>query len=270
MNHSDADRSDASIPLLDDPLLADTSAADQYFQPPRLGIIHLLAWTAATAVLLKLWMAVDMLRGTDAGSMGQAAEVFQQASRIIYNTVLGAGIVGTGVVLLGKLRGAPGRLQPGHWLLTIETLATLLTLLCWLSYTLLLEKRSELDYSPTTFVWLLVYLGIKKLLQAVAYFVVTGLVRDALRWRVALFAMGVGVAIEGLAYICMAFWLELWWLVSFPLGQFIAGAVLLVTVLLDLPARRLRDWVHWLGVALIATFVGMWIAWWAFSLILPG
>ena len=32
----------------------------ELFHPPRLGIIHLLAWTAATAVLLKLMMAAGV------------------------------------------------------------------------------------------------------------------------------------------------------------------------------------------------------------------
>ena len=37
----------------------------EHYRPPRLGIIHLLAWTAATAVLLKFSMAMEMIGSTE-------------------------------------------------------------------------------------------------------------------------------------------------------------------------------------------------------------
>ena len=53
---------------------------------------------------------------------------------------------------------------------------------------------------------------------------------------------------------------------SVPLGSIIVGSVLLLAVLVDLRRGPRRDWLHWLGVAIIATGVLVYAAWWAWSM----
>ena len=92
----------------------------QYFRPPRLGIIHLLAWTAATAVWLKFFVASQRRLRYD-GPVRRVLTPSHHAIQFVNAAVIGAGVVGATVILLGKARGESGRLQPGHWFVLIET-----------------------------------------------------------------------------------------------------------------------------------------------------
>jgi len=53
-----------------------------------------------------------------------------------------------------------------------------------------------------------------------------------------------------------------------PLLSLIVGGVVLATVLLDFRHRRRRDWLHWLGVTMIATNALTSVAWWVWSYVL--
>jgi len=131
MSDPDADHPDDSAPpqLAGESPLAPGSPFAEYYRPPRLGIIHLLAWTAATAVLLKFSMAMEMLGDRGIASTSPELDIAVQAYRFMYSAAHAAGIVGSGVLLLARIRRLPGRFQPGHWLVLVETLGALLWLL---------------------------------------------------------------------------------------------------------------------------------------------
>ena len=60
----------------------------QYFRPPRLGIIHLLAWTAATAVLLKSHVAAKDISVIP--YLSEAGNVCYQAIQFLDSAAFGA------------------------------------------------------------------------------------------------------------------------------------------------------------------------------------
>ena len=98
-----------------EPPVAPISAEPEYIQPPRLGIIHLLAWTAVAAVLFKVNAALLLL--AKGNSAVVAPDVPVQAIGIADFTLMAAGIVGLAVLVRAWLRRQPARLAPGHWIL---------------------------------------------------------------------------------------------------------------------------------------------------------
>ncbi len=94
------------------------------FTPPRLGIAHLLIWTAVTAMLLKLTLAIGHEQWVEnyLKNAPQFARMARLGTGTIADMMLAAGLLGMGVIAVARIRGAKGRLQPGHWLLVAYTL----------------------------------------------------------------------------------------------------------------------------------------------------
>ncbi len=239
------------------------SPFDELYHPPRLGIIHLLAWTATTAVLTRFWLLMHTLEDSSMLEMPSAMEVFRQVISCVSSAASGAGIVGAFVLLLGKLRRVPGRLQPGHCCTLIETVTFLLFMTAWLSHVLVRELGlQDSDYFPfDTDNWILLAYGSVLIAKAVAYLVTTVLLRDARRWRVMLGTLSAVYMVTGIGWIGGFFHIPLMSIAAVPLWPLITGGVLLVTVLLDLRRGPRRDWLHWLGVAMIVTDVLVTLAW---------
>ena len=91
-------------------------------QRPRLGIVHLLLWTAATAVVLSVrgaWMRWETFPPDEL----LAARIGHVVTCIAYGAIL-AGII---VLLWGRFRGGiPFPDAPGHWLLLFLVAGVLL------------------------------------------------------------------------------------------------------------------------------------------------
>jgi hypothetical protein len=235
----------------------------EYYRPPRLGIIHLLAWTAATAVLLKFSLAMEMLGDTGGGSLPEGMSIFRQIVGFIYSTAHAAGIVGAGILLLAKISRAPGRLQPGHWLLLVATVAWFLFLS--IQGVFVLAQSAGLA-GNSAFVWLLAAFGAVEILCAALYFYAALAFRHGMRWTICFGLLTVVDALLGLRYLCNPL-LDFPWSLGFsPLWSLFVGLVLLVTVLVDLRHGPRRDWLHWLGIAIVATAVAISVAWWVWSI----
>ncbi len=86
-----------------------------YLQPPRLGIIHLLAWTAVAAVLFKGDAASRLLAKERMSDL--SGNLLQQVAGLLDLTLIAAGIMGLAVLACSRLRRQPGRFAPGHWIL---------------------------------------------------------------------------------------------------------------------------------------------------------
>jgi hypothetical protein len=241
----------------------------EFYHPPRLGIIHLLAWTAATAVLTRFWLLMHTLEGPDSIEMPSVMEVFRQVISCIFSAANGAGVVGACVLLLGKLRRAPGRLQPGHCCTLIETTTFVLILTVWFGHVMIrkLGLQDSQYYLFDSEAWILLGYGGILVIRAVAYLVATVLLRDARRWRVTLGALSAVSLMAGLGWIGGFFHNWLLSVAAIPLWRLIGGGVLLVTVLLDLRRGSRRDWLHWLGVAIIFVDVLVSLAWMVWSVL---
>ena len=84
--------------------------------PPRLGIIHLLAWLTVAAVLFGIenWLRnVENASGTRQGPLPTVYQGFSFASF----SMMSAGVVGIVTLLRWRFRGRPQPLSPGHWIL---------------------------------------------------------------------------------------------------------------------------------------------------------
>ena len=83
---------------------------------PQFGIIHLLLWTAASAVLLKLHVAMGL--GAVQGTRGLRAYAWVRRSFEVGQVILvAAAFTGTCLLVQLRMRGVISQFQPGHWIL---------------------------------------------------------------------------------------------------------------------------------------------------------
>ena len=238
------------------------SSFAEHYRPPRLGIIHLLAWTAATAVLLKYSLAMEMIAETGGESIRSSRDLFQEVSNFVSSTTIGAALVGACVLLLAKIRRLPGRFQPGHWLLLITALTTLLSLSVSALYAL--ARAADLaDYSSLR--WYFMAYGLVWVIQAGMYFYAGRPSRGGRRWSICFAVLALVALVRGLWHVGNSLLDFLGSPFSFPLETLIVAPVLLVVVLVDLRRGPRRDWLHWLGVAVIAIGMLLWVAWWVWE-----
>jgi len=221
--------------------------AVEHYRPPRLGIIHLLAWTAATAVLLKYNLALEMVRDFDVTG---PEKMFHQASNLIHSMVFGAGMVGLGVLLLARARGPVGRLQPGHWIVIIDTAAAVAGFAFVAVHTWVTSVWLDSD----SLWWVLfVVIGAIRISRAGLYTIALWRSRDGKCWRVCLGVSAACGMIEGLFYFAVAGGMSFRpWAMSLLALHIVLGAVLLLAFSLDLRSGLRRDWLHWLGAGMLA------------------
>lgn len=147
----------------------------------------------------------------------------------------------------------------------IETLAALLWFSSW-GLCALAEKTALTR--EASFPWVFVVYGLAGILGSAAYFYAAVAFRGDKRWKICLGVLaGVGL-MRGLWYVGIAVQVPGWWLDDVPLGSLVVGVFLLVAVVVDLCGGPRRDWLHWLGVAIVATGLLLhagWWAWWTFA-----
>jgi hypothetical protein len=98
--------------------LLSTSSPVEYYQPPRLGIIHFLAWMTLAAVLLSLNCSVYL---DPYGPFSQHQTLLKICQTAV-DIILAALLVGGSVLLADCFRRKSGAFQPGHWILSISAL----------------------------------------------------------------------------------------------------------------------------------------------------
>ena len=251
---------------------APTSPFVEYYRPPRLGIIHMLAWMAATAIVLKIDLAIFALYeggnsrlGFDTPQVSQLAVAWKYAYRTIYSMTGGASLVGAAVLLRAWHRGIGGRLQPGHWIIIIEVLRFIAgkgyLLICGVLYNFDLLQASIsvlVQFLPYCFslcvLALYLYVARRKLCER--------------RWRRLFVVVAVLPLLKFAMYFGDIYLFPPYWLSHIVPRAIVLGTTLGTVVTRDLRARCRRDWIHWLGVALLATdvivAVGLW-AWVVFG-----
>jgi hypothetical protein len=214
--------------------LAPIETHPRYLCPPRLGIIHLLAWITVAAVIFGIRRTLWVYESS-----------FSLLTIIVmFITIFrSAGLVGAGILINVKRLQIQDRFQPGHWLLLYLSLTTLGNLA--LNISTRYASASFNKVTPT-----LEYLG-GSLFQIIVCYWIASRIPELGRWK-----------------NCYKYWA--WTIVATVILSFIKPfiygysfqyavlflwllpSLLLISVtLIDLIKRCPRDWLHWLGVWII-------------------
>ena len=225
----------------------------ELFHPPRLGIIHLLAWIGVSAVLLKVMAG--------AGWFGHFPDHFSRWIRIFFTTngviqmaKIAAGVVGISVILRARHRGIGGRLQAGHWIVINTTVTACLSLILVLAITMMeywLKTLSSRIYPSTYQIVLFSSMAAWQFILAALWVVVAIRAREPAYWKAVFVFLSVCSIANGFMYFPIAFFSSLASLFRLPISASLTLIIIPVVVLVDSARRMKRDWIHWLGIAII-------------------
>jgi hypothetical protein len=228
---------------------------------PQFGILHLMIWTAVTAVLLKLFMAIT---AEPIRQLPTAQLWVSRISQSVYAILWGSILVGSGALVRLRCYTMPKKLQPGHWLVLILTLDIILQLAIWLPYRLF-----EVVGMRAIGVGMSV---VNTLIAAACVFAFVEL-RNARRWKILIGAKGLGAGTTAagsvLSFVTMIGFHNAYPLALIsplirycpPIWTAAVLIMLLAAAILDLWHRAARDWVHWLGVGALGVTYAMTFAW---------
>jgi hypothetical protein len=233
----------ADLPLpekspVERPLLF-SSPTIEFYEPPRLGIIHLLAWVTVAAVLMKYNLALDVFHPSldNESVLKVIFKIFQAGSDILRAAILVGGVV----FWLDRIRQKPGKIQPGHWIVGIESLRTLsIVLMDWLHNT---------PYFSSYLVYFLYY-TLTTLLVSLAFGWGALRLPEPSRWKWALGMFGLDRLYLALNNVVVCFFTPpfiLDWPLIKSYIQYSVAAFFILVVLIDLVKGLRRDWLHWLG-----------------------
>jgi hypothetical protein len=222
------------------------SSSPEYMQPPRLGIIHLLAWMTVTAMLFKIL--------TTPAPIQPIVWNFHLGTAIFQEILAGAGLVGVGIIILAKIRHTPGYLQPGHLLLLfmcLETTGKMMKREYLLSFPM--TDRNYSDYVYVIDVIIITF-------EVIALFWFATRIPERGRWRIffRLYALAmlfffVFELTDFLYYQIVRTHLPLIseYLNLYILFPGIPFVFLPIVVILDIIRGSHRDWLHWLGACIL-------------------
>jgi hypothetical protein len=253
-----------SPPAAESPPFRDGPPTHDHFQPPRLRILHLLAWMTVAAVLLKFGVVEHEARRSSDERTGAIDPTCQslgcRAIDSLDDIQEAAIIVGLGVMAISTFRGRSGRLQPGHWLLLAEAPNVAYG---FLYYAILLVAMVRGDDFFEGSSWCL-RIGsageiVASACQVALYFIACRRTRDGRRWRLCFAALAVlalpTMLIQLLCYHpnLLPDSVFLSWVPRVMGLDWIVDAMVLLVALTAIVGgvRARRDWVHWLGLAAV-------------------
>ncbi len=227
------------------------------FIPPRLGIIHLLAWIGTSAVMMKL-----VTWGGWFGSMSERfpgwMKLFFVANTYFNLTLIAAGIVGTCVVIHYKYRGHTGHLQAGHWLVMNITISAIMSTALFAVFTIanaLFHARNGPGNSPISFNVLFAGQAVPRLITAALWLLAAIRAREPSPWKALLGFLALRSASTGMLHLLTALStpssLMSGSVFQLPIGAALILMFLSVAVMTDLSHNKKRDWLHWLGIAML-------------------
>ena len=215
---------------------------------PRLGIIHLLAWAAVSAVLLIVLISIGFFSNkTDEHQQRHLLGIILEALfRIL---PFAAGVVGSVVIVRAKLRDRSGPLQPGHWILLITSFSLVSELVITLVFTAMRQCFGDLEF-PTAYITYVS--GIIPLATAVFYLVATMRLDDLLRWKIMFCGFAFFYVVVGFAMLLGPIVSKtIFYLALIPLAPLLVF-LFPFNVVNDIVSKVHRDWLHWLGIAIVA------------------
>ncbi len=231
-------------------------------EQPRLGIIHLMLWTAGTAVLLSI---VPYLRRSEmfgvSGDDANANTVFLG----LWAIVNGPAVASWAIFFWRRRQNTPFPTQPGEWLLLLFGFEALCGSFSWLSVVVMedwFESMGMLFFVP---------LLLAQLAAAIPYVVAARRARHSRAWRVFFVVLASASVLEVMRLLG---YLPVWSLV-YPiisiigLGMYVLYAVATVSLLIAITHDRRRHvrrgWLHMTGVivcvARAVTFGIAWLLW---------
>lgn len=229
----------------------------------RLGVAHLLLWTAGSAV------ALAFLRGTfDEGLSGQI-QVLQKAMVFVQAPLYGAALACLPLVFW---RTATGRrlfpTLPGHWLLLIQGVSMLATVLIGLAMPFSLASADQ-DIAERVR-----NLSLRESLRALPTLGVTLIAifnSPQALWRMVFIFMALGYVLGGLLFGAVVFGFDLNAFIGATQGlwlmQTISAMILLACVIRDRSRRAATDFLHTTGVIVRLAIISLgWIMPWLYYL----
>jgi len=224
---------------------------------PQFGIIHLLIWTAATAVLLKAQLAMGVT--TPAGAtIPTGPHWISQLSGASCAILLGAAVTALYILVRSRMDGMVPRFQPGHWILINHVSTGLLGTAWWVGCRLLWTDDLLNASVPGAYL----RLGVSLFL----YGFVAIRLDDTRWWRTAFGMYAVSTLLSGISISSLLF----------SIGASPVGAAMLVilsglcaivgfvaflgAIIGDLRRKTRRDWLHWMGIAVAVAGFTLWVA----------
>jgi hypothetical protein len=235
-------------------------------RPRRLGIAHLMLWTAGSAVTLAF------LRGTFDEQRSESIQTLQKALALVQAPFYGAALACLPLVFW-RPRPAEQRFptQPGHWLLLVQGVSLLTAMLVFVS----LPHRANgvvVAANAEEMQELLRQLAHREVLRLAPTLAVTLLAAWQMtrpRWRSMFLLMALGYGLGIIAFGAAAVGetqtlamvgTELLWLL-----QTISAVALLVCVLRDWAEGMTHDFLHTTGITARFAIVALgWIAPWLY------
>ena len=233
---------------------------------PRLQIIHLLLWTAGTALVLATWR-----HGVDAyQEYPSAIRLLMLVQLVFHGPLEGAAVASLGVWAYRARKGIPFPVSPGEWTLVVYGVKAVAWAVMATLWRGLFGSLSLPHEGVSLTVWL-VLLSCIHLLEAGLFLTATVHVRTAPAWRLFLAGQAVHAVVAGWRWAIFGLNTQLY----FPVLQFleqaaalIANAIacicfvlLILAVVRDWRQRTPRGWMHWVGVVTALVSMVMGAAW---------
>jgi hypothetical protein len=204
--------------------------------PPPLRIHHFFIVTAVSAVVLALNRAMIQIGALDGGNF------FSSGNGMLAATLSGVAVALVGLALIWRLRGRVMFQSPGHWMLLGALFFPFLFLLLLAAW--LLSDSPDMSYTPIP---LTVYSIVLFIGWPVLNFIAAWKGFDSRWWRWYFL-------LNGAMYFAIMLLPGLGQFLSIVMGAFQIGMLFLIAAAVksDLRNSRNRDWVHWVGVGMVA------------------
>lgn len=244
---------DASLPI---PGTSDVSnnprrSTPEYLQPPRLGIIHLLAWMTVAAVLFKVYVAF---------APNKPLEMNYNLWIWMFKTIANsAAVIDAGILLVAKYRDPKRYFQPGHFLLFCSCLATLENLLIVSLLVLFISEPFAWNPINISFLTLSslskIFIDLVVLLWFALRIPVKGRWKYMFQFWGGIDLLYLVLAFASLRMVSNTIFISTSTPLSYPLVFpgillffILPNVFLAIAAILDLMRGPRRDWLHWLGV----------------------
>lgn len=240
-------------PLDDEPVVAQAAAGPPPLPAPAppLSIMHLLIWTATSAVMMAFYNLVMSLQSSSARESAQ--EMFRTPVMMTMQTLwamgTGAYLGGALMFLSRRLRGMHFPVQPGEWLMVTFGIGNVINLFVYLVLMGIVDRSG--------FRWFFIFHSARQLVHSAEFLIPALLCKDRLAWRVFFWVSAI-VSLLSLGLVLVGMIDEMTFFRIFQPGIFrwiflgLCSLIFLVAVVGDLRRRTPRGWVHWVGVASMA------------------
>ncbi|HYW78481.1 MAG TPA: hypothetical protein VE890_02855 [Thermoguttaceae bacterium] len=226
-------------PFAEEPIMAEAVAVEP--EEPRLGIMHLLVWTACVAVYFSFLRTM-----TESGQ-----EQFLGSSNavsVFYGLGMGTALAGLVLLVSRRLRGFPLAKHPGEYLLLLFGVSLIASVVIQMIIVRIgpisVGRWSWAEYALMgTSYGMLAIDGLILLIATVRV--------KILHWRVFFVIMMMTLALQFLGPLILARFLSVRSMgVAFQLIPQIDTVLLTVVVLIDLWRSERYPWQHWFGIGL--------------------